>query len=102
MPSRHDGDKRAEGEAAVRNVAGLERLMHRWGRVNLAGDAVVALDVEDERVKGAFPSDEVERVVAQGDAGDLPTSVLHVDRVLPAGVLERRQLRRLDLRFDHG
>src|SRR5438034_461686 len=75
MPSRHDGDKRAEGEAAVRNVAGLERLMHRWGRVDLAGDAVVALDVEDERVQGAFPSDEIERVVAQGDAGDLPTSV---------------------------
>src|SRR5437867_3311125 len=100
MPSRHDGDKRAEGETAVWNVAGLERLMHRWGRVDLAGDAVVALHVEDERVQGAFPSDEIERVVAQGDAGDLPTSVLHIDREFSAGILERRQVWGLDLRFD--
>src|SRR5439155_29939 len=52
------------------------------------------------RVQGAFPSDEIERVVAQGDAGDLPTSVLHIDREFSAGILERRQVWGLDLRFD--
>src|SRR5207245_9804832 len=90
VPARHDGDEGTKGEAAVRHVARLERLVHRWGRVNLARDPVVALDVEDERVQRPFPSGEVERVVTQGDPGDLPAPVLHVDRERAASLLERQ------------
>src|SRR3989449_5584972 len=62
----------------------------------------MALDVEDERIQGPFPPGQIERVVAQGDPGDLPAAMLHVDREFPTLVPERRQLRRLDFRLDNG
>src|SRR5947209_11445277 len=89
VPARHDGDEGTKGEAAVRHVARLERLVHRRRRVDLARDPVVALDVEDERVQRPFPSGEVERVVTQSDPGDLPATVLHVDWELAPLILER-------------
>ena len=102
MPARHDGHEGTEREAAVRHVARLERLVHRRGRMNLARDPVVALDVEDERVQRPFPSGEVERVVTEGDPRDLPATVLHVDWELAPLVLERLEFRRLNLRLNHG
>src|SRR5437773_4695536 len=100
MPSRHDGDEGTEGEAAVRDVPRLERLVH-WGRrVDLPRDSVVALHVEDERIEGPLPTDEVERMVAERDPSDPSPAVFHVDRELATLVSVRRQVRRLDLCLD--
>src|SRR5437762_13723856 len=82
MPSRHHGDEGTEGEAAVRDVPRLERLVHRGRRVDLARNPVVALHIEDERIEGPLPTDEVERMVAERDPSDDSTAVFPVYREL--------------------
>src|SRR5439155_1821312 len=97
MPSRHHGDEGAEGEAAVGHVARLERLMHGRRGVDLARNPMMAFHVENERIEGALPTDEVERMMAEGDPRHLPAGVLHVDRKLAALIAVRRESRGLDL-----
>src|SRR5207247_835204 len=90
-PSRHHGDEGTEGEAAVRDVPRLERLVHRGRRVDLARNPVVALHIEDERIEGPLPTDEVERMVAERDPSDPSPAVFHVDRELATLVAERTE-----------
>src|SRR5207244_4538007 len=92
MPSRHHGDEGTEGEAAVRDVPRLERLVHRGRRVDLPRDPVVALHVEDERVEGPLPTDEVERMVTERNPSDPSPTVLHVSRELASLVSVRREV----------
>ena len=76
--------------------------MHRRRGVDLARNPVMALHVENERIEGALPTDEVERMMAEGDPRHLPAGVLHVDRKLAALIAVRRESRGLDLRLDDG
>src|SRR5438034_9013374 len=99
-PYRHHGEEGTEGEAAVRDDPRLERLVHRGCRVDLPRDPVVALHVEDERIEGPLPTDEVEWMVAERDPSDPSPAVFHVDRELATLVSVRRQVRRLDLCLD--
>src|SRR5439155_4163935 len=57
VPAGHHRDERAEGEAALRDVARLKRLVHRRGRVSLSWVAVWVLDVVLGRILGTFPPD---------------------------------------------
>src|SRR6266571_5091318 len=90
MPARHHRHERTQGEAGVRHVPRLERLMHRRRGVDLPRDPMMALDVEDEGIERALPTGEVERMVAEGDARDLSAAVLYVDREVAAFVAKWR------------
>src|SRR2546422_7035301 len=67
VPSGHDGDERAEGEAAVRDVSRLERLVHWRGRVDLPPRPLLTLDVENERIQHTPPSRPIATGVAPPD-----------------------------------
>ncbi len=100
MPAFDLGHERADRETVVGGLAAFEGLVLRRGRVDLALDAVVVLDVERKRVQRSLPTHQVERVVAQRHPGDEAAGVLNLHRVAAFLVDRAAKHRSFDLGFD--